>query len=228
MTGERAHRNPDYFKLCLAILGASLMVASSSNAEVYSDIYLGASITGDSTYVVDGSALPPSITCLRECGSTISPLGGLRVGYYTKRFPWLGVAGDFSAFIAGWGLESPYEVSAFPVSALLTLRAPLVKREGYDYGRVQPYIAVGPSLVVSMAELATGWPFLGTGRVHSDISADIGFDGRAGLRILASDWISVILEYRLSYFSPSWTIEGREVETSFWTNHFSLGFGLHY
>lgn len=221
-------RSRSTFWLLLICAGAWLVSGNPARAEVFSDLYLGAAITGDSTYTVDGVAQPPSVLCISECSSAKAPAGGIRLGYFTDRFPWLGVAGEFSAFVAAWGIESPYEVTAFPISALLILRAPLVQREGYPNGRVQPYFAVGPALVVSTAELAEGWSFLGTGRVSTDISVDAGFDGRAGLRILASDWISVILEYRLAYFSPSWEVEGRSVETSLWTNQFSIGFGLHY
>jgi len=212
----------------IASMGIALLVSSSGRAEVFSDLYLGAAITSDSTYVIDGLPIPSSILCVSQCSSATSPSGGLRIGYYTERFPWLGVAGDFSAYIAGWGIESPYEVTAFPISALLMFRAPLLRREGYPNGRVQPYLAVGPSLVVSTAQISSGWAFLGTGRVASNTSVEAGFDGRLGLRILGSDWISVLLEYRLTYFSPSWTVEGHTVETDYWTNHFMLGMGIHY
>ena len=210
------------------IIGVVLLIAGPSRAEVFSDLYLGAAITGDSSYVVNGIALPGSLLCLSQCSSATSPVGGVRIGYYTERFPWLGVAGDFSAFIAGWGIESPYEVAAFPISALVMIRAPLLKREGYPNGRVQPYLALGPSLVVSTAELSSGWAFLGTGHLSTDVSVDAGFDGRLGVRILGSDWISVLLEYRLTYFSPSWTVEWNTVSSDYWTNHFTLGFGIHY
>ena len=44
-------------------------------------------------------------------------------------------AGDFSAYITGWGIESPYEVTLFPISPLVVVRARLVKREGFETGR---------------------------------------------------------------------------------------------
>jgi hypothetical protein len=89
-------------------------------------------------------------------------------------------------------------------------------------------VAIGPSLIMSTAKLAEGLAALGTARVDSDTSVDPGLDARVGIRLVASSWISVVLEYRATYFTPSWNINGRTVETSVWTNHFIIGLGIHY
>jgi len=212
----------------VVLLGVWLGAPSQSRAEVFSDLYIGASITSDSPYKVDGVVQEPSVFCGTQCGSAWSPVGGLRVGYFFERFAWLGVAGDISAFIEAWGIQSPYEITAIPISALLMFRLPLIKDPEHPNGRAQPYLAVGPSLVITTAELASGWAFLGTGHVDSDTSVDPGLDARVGLRLVASDWISVILEYRLTYLSPAWQVEDRRVETQLWTSHFIIGLGIHY
>jgi len=196
--------------------------------EVFSDIYLGAAVTTDATLTLDGVVQEESLLCGAECSSTKSPVGGLRVGWFVGRFPWLGVSGDFSVFVQSWGIQSPYEVNAIPISALLMFRAPLVKTPEHPNGRAQPYLAIGPSLVLSTAKLAEGVAALGTARVETNTSVDPGLDARVGIRLVASGWISVILEYRATYFTPSWNINGRTVETSVWTNHFILGIGIHY
>ena len=196
--------------------------------EVFSDLYIGAAITTDATITLDGIVQEESLLCGAECSSTKSPVGGLRVGWFAGRFPWLGVSGDFSVFVQSWGIQSPYEVTTIPISALLMFRAPLVRSPEHPNGRAQPYLAIGPSLVLSTAKLAVGSAALGTARVDSDTSVDPGLDARVGIRLIASDWISVILEYRATYFTPTWQIEGRAVDTSVWTNHFIIGLGIHY
>jgi len=196
--------------------------------EVFSDLYIGAAITTDATIKLDGVVQEESLLCGAECSSTKSPVGGLRVGWFAGRFPWLGVSGDFSVFIQSWGIQSPYEVTTIPISALLMFRAPLVRTPEHPNGRAQPYLAIGPSLVLSTGKLATGLAALGTARVDSDTSVDPGLDARIGIRLVASDWISVILEYRATYFTPTWQLEGRSVATSVWTNHFIIGLGIHY
>lgn len=213
---------------CVVLLGAWLAAPSQSHAEVFSDLYIGAAVTNDSPYKVDGVTQEPGVLCGAKCSTAKSPIGGLRVGYFTERFPWLGAAGDISAFIQAWGIQSAYEITSIPISALIMFRAPLVKSPEHPNGRAQPYVAVGPSLMITMAELASGWAFLGTGHVHTDTSVDPGLDFRLGMRLVASEWISVILEYRLTFVSPAWQVEGHRVETDLWTNHFILGLGIHY
>lgn len=108
------------------------------------------------------------------------------------------------------------------------LRAPLVRSPERPNGRAQPYLAIGPSLVISTAKLAEGLAALGTASVSTDTTADAGLDARIGIRLVASSWISVVLEYRATYFKPTWNLDGRSVATSVWTNHFIIGLGIHY
>jgi opacity protein-like surface antigen len=214
-------------------LGASAQATHEDHTRirrgaVFSDLYLGAAITTDAKLTVDGVPQEESLLCGAECSSTKSPVGGIRIGWFSQRFPWLGASGDFSVFIQSWGIESPYEVTGIPISALLMLRLPLVKTPDYPNGRAQPYLAIGPSLMLSMAKLAEGSAALGTARIDTDTSVDPALDARVGIRLVASSWISVILEYRATYFTPSWQINGRTVETTVWTNHFNIGLGIHY
>ena len=195
---------------------------------VFSDLYVGAAVTSDAPYKVDGVTQEPGVLCGSKCGTAKSPIGGLRVGYFFERFPWLGVAGDISYFIQAWGIQSAYEITSIPISALVMFRLSLIKSPEHPNGRAQPYLAVGPSLFISSAELASGWAFLGTGHVDTDTSVDPGLDARFGMRLVASDWISVVLEYRLTFVSPSWHVEGHRVETQLRTNHFIIGLGIHY
>ena len=180
---------------------------------MFSDIYIGAAVTSDATTRLDGVLQEESLLCGAECSSTKSPVGGLRVGWFVGRFPWLGVPGDLSVFIQSWAIQSPYKVSVIPISALLMFRAPLVRSPEHPNGRAQPYLAIGPSLMLSTAKLTEGLAALGTARIDSDTSVDPGLDARVGIRLIASSWISVILEYRPTYFTPAWQIQGRSVAT---------------
>lgn len=195
---------------------------------MFSDLYIGAAVTTDAEVTLDGFVQEESLLCGAECSSTKSPIGGIRVGWYVGKFPWLGVSGDFSVFIQSWGIQSPYEVSVIPISALAMFRAPLVRSPEHPNGRAQPYLAIGPSLIISRAKLAQGLAATGTATVETDTTADAGFDGRVGIRLVASSWISVVLEYRATYFKPTWKLSGRSVGTSVWTNHFIIGLGIHY
>jgi len=223
-----------------AILSCALVLASSSDAraEIFGDVYLGAAFTSDPGYTLNGLPLPPALTCLQECSSAKSPGGGLRVGYWFDRLSWLGVAGDVSSFVGAWGIESPISVTAVPVSALVLVRLQLAKTEALPDGRFQPYIAVGPALMTTLATLTTGSnnpafsPTVGALRSVSDTSFDVGVDGRFGARILASDFVSFFLEYRYTRATPSWALgtpaAPAQFATTLSTSHFSLGLGLHF
>lgn len=212
----------------LVILSCLALAPAPAAAEPFSTIYLGYSNTGDAPYTLNGAPLPPSVACLSQCSSAKSATGGVRVGYWLDSLPWLGFAGDFSAFITGWGIESPYEVTVYPVSSLLMLRGRLVKREGFENGRVQPFVAVGPSLLISSATVNSGWAILGTSASASTMTADVGFDARVGIEFLTADWFGLSLEYRYYWANPTWTIEGQVVESEISTTQFILGLGVHY
>lgn len=212
----------------IVLLAAWLVAPATSRAEVFSDLYLGVAVTADSPYKLNGVEQEPGVLCGSKCSSAYSPVGGLRVGYFVDRHPWLGVAGDISTFVQAWGIQSAYKIRSVPISALIMFRAPLVKTPEHPNGRAQPYVAVGPSLMITIAKLAQGWAFLGTGDVHTDTAADPALDARLGMRLIASDWISVALEFRYTLGNAKWSIEGNDVETRLSTIYFTVGLGIHY
>jgi len=197
-------------------------------AEPFSMIYLGYSTTADSIYSRNGAPLPPSVACVTRCSSAKSAAGGIRVGYWFERLPWLGVAGDFSAFITGWGIQSPYEVTLYPITPLLMARLRLVQREGFENGRVQPYMAIGPGLFIAAATVTSGFAILGNTTSASTATADVGLDARAGMEFLTTDWFGIAIEYRYTNVRSRWTLEGQRVETRFSTNQLLVGLVVHY
>jgi opacity protein-like surface antigen len=218
-------------RLAVASAGVALAIllgAPAARAEPVSVIYLGFSVTADAPYTLNGLPLPPSLFCVQDCSSAKSAVGGLRVGYFFERLPWLGIAGDVSAWVTGWGIQSPYEVTVYPITPLAIVRARLVKREGFENGRVQPYLAIGPGIFISTAEVTSGYLILGNTLSASTTTADVGLDVRAGMEFLPTDWFGVTIEYRYAYVAPSYTIEGQRIETTFSTNQLSLGLVVHY
>jgi hypothetical protein len=229
------HRSDLAASLCLALV---IMLSTDAHAEVFSDIFVGAAITSDETYTLNGFPVPPTLLCVQQCSSAWSPSGGLRVGYWFDRFSWLGVAGDISGFVPAWGLESPIAVDAFPISLVAIFRLQLVKTEALPDGRLQPYVAIGPTLMTTFATLSTGSnnpiysPTLGPLMTTTDTSFDVGVDARFGARVLASDFISMFLEYRYTRVSPSWSLgtptDPANFATTLSTSQITLGMGLHF
>ncbi len=215
------------FAAGISIFAIALLPLSAA-AEPFSDLYVGFSVTDDSTYSRDGQLIIPSVICVSQCQSSMSPVGGIRIGYWFERFPWLGVSGDFSSFIASWGIQSPIEVQAYPITPLLMVRGRLIKQEGFDNGRVQPYLAIGPSIFITTATLNTGLLVLGSAQNFGSTTADIGLDARLGVQIATAPWFGINLEYRYSLVSPSWTLAGSTIATTLSTSQLILGIGAHY
>ena len=213
-----------------SIIGAFsfLLAANSAQAEPVAALYLGYAGTGDAKYYADGQELPPALTCLSSCSGTSSPVGGVRIGYWFERFPWVGVATDFSAFVGSWGILSPFSIDAYPLSFMAMARGRLLKQEGYPNGRIQPYVALGPSMFVSTATVGSGFAALGTSSKASDTSVAIGADARVGVEILTTNWFGILIEYRYSYSNPTWSIEGTDFEANLSTDQFTLGIMAHF
>jgi opacity protein-like surface antigen len=202
--------------------------APTASAEPFSVVYFGFALTNDAPYHLNGIPLPPGLICIRQCSSAKSPAAGLRIGYWFERFPWLGVAGDVSGYITSWGYENPYEVTLFPVTPMVLVRGRLVQQEGFENGRVQPYLAVGPGIFISSVEVVTGYAILGTTQSSSTVTADVGLDIRAGVEFLASSWFGVSIEYRFAYVEPGFSLDGQQIDTEYTTNQLSVGLVVHY
>jgi opacity protein-like surface antigen len=205
-----------------------LLVASGAQAEPVAALYLGYAGTGDNEYYADGEPLPPAITCLSSCSDASSPVGGVRIGYWFERFPWVGAVTDFSTFITGWGVQSPFEIESYPLSFMAMARGRLIKQDGYPNGRVQPYVALGPSIYISTATVGSGYAALGTSSRASDTSVAIGADARVGVEILTTHWFGILLEYRYTYSNPTWNVEDTEFQTELSTSHFIVGIQAHF
>jgi hypothetical protein len=225
---QSARRRTTFICLTAGLIAALAGVASEASAEPIAALYVGYAGTEDEPYYADGQPLPASVTCISSCSSASSPVGGVRVGYWLDRFPWVGAAADFSTFITGWGIQSPFEINAYPLSFLAMARGRLIKREGYPNGRIQPYLAVGPIMYISTATVGSGWAVLGTSSKASATSVAIGADMRVGVEILTTDWFGVLLEYRYSYANPTWDVEGTEYQTKLITDHFTVGIMAHF
>ena len=101
------------------------------------------------------------------------------------------------------------------------LRLPLVKSDTHENGRLQPYVAAGPTFVLSVltSDLADG----------ADAGFDVGFDLRAGVAIMLSRHFGLFTEYGYSDIGVS--IEnsaGDKVKSTIKTNRVHAGVALRF
>jgi hypothetical protein len=202
----------------LVVIGSVVAVcvglaAPIASAESFADLYLGAAIT--------------------EIFDTSFTLGG-RVGHYFERLPWLGLAFDASFWqpdaeltVNGLGTLGEIDLTVVPLSALVFVRVPgLLPTAEVPRGRVQPYLALGPSLVISDADI-TFPP-----GVASDTSLDLGLDLRVGLGWRFTRTVGIFAEYRFSYVNSEFedTVQGVQVsvDADLPTHHALVGVSLRF
>jgi len=182
------------YKRLLSVIVFALLCASPAiiRAEWFTDIYLGAAITDGSEVKVD-SYFPRESASERTSYDTSFTFGG-RLGYYPYLFPYLGVAWDLSYFQADSG---KVDFSIVPFSLLFMLRYPLLTSDHYPEGKIQPYLAGGPSMIYydmkvdfrpEVSEKVSDWGF------------EEGWDFRAGLLWQFHRNFGVFGEYRYTHY----------------------------
>jgi opacity protein-like surface antigen len=197
----------------LAVLVVLLLtMARPGFAEWFADLYLGAAITEKSD--IDVSVLGTTVPVEADWDDSVT-VGG-RLGYWFGNPGWIGLALDASFF------KPADDTTIVPISALLMLRAPLMKGSEFPHGRLQPYIGAGPSVFISSVDDDVE----GVGNV-SDTSVDVGFDARGGLAFLLTRNVAIFGEYRFTHVSPEFSFDilgfRTKAETTFDTHHLFAG-----
>ncbi|MBM4286982.1 MAG: hypothetical protein FJ135_02325 [Deltaproteobacteria bacterium] len=172
--------------------------------EYYLAIYGGASMPPDQDWTFSHGKFQPPLKGLTARGVILQPsvVGGLKFGRYFQSLPWFGIE-----------METNYSRNAIRTQRV-TLSRPLptgvqslvvpqdrfytwcmqtnfLARYGFfpdkemPFGRLQPYIGIGPAFEVMYG--------------LSDSSKNFAFAAQAGLRYMASPNLGFFLEYKFSY-----------------------------
>ena len=210
-------------------LFAIILGGRSASAEVFLDLYGGASIFTD-----------PDITVSREgrereterFGSDTKFTVGGRGGYWfdAQGLRWLGVALDISYFEPEYTRQGvtvqrdlvSLKVQVLPITPLVMFRLPLLTAPEHPNGQLQLYTGIGPGFFVR-----DGTAQFQSGREFSESGVSIGIDFRAGIAYeFLPNW-AVFAEYRFTHFSvsPEGRVEGQKttVDVDFNTNHALFG-----
>ncbi len=217
------------FVIFLTLLSLAIGPAQAL-AEGFIDIYGGSASTGDTG--VDVSISSSSLGFVNtknhkeKVGFGSSYTLGARAGYWFEKFPYVGVAADFSYFKAE---NETTEIHVVPISLLLMLRYPLFKTEKFPRGRIQPYAGIGPGFFLSVSDVDFQ-PTLP--KTLSGTSFDVGLDLRAGIGWQFHKHLALFGEYRYTNFTID--LEQTDIlfgfagtketmKTRLATNHFLIG-----
>lgn len=149
--------------------------------------------------------LPYSVTAQSVRWST-SMLGGLKVGYFFHKFPYLGLDGEFNYTrnsipeqnvtikpplpntnrIPGSSARVPSQnLSIFTFALHIVGRYGFLKDEEVPFGRLQPYVGIGPGFSIIYGEV--------------DAAKNFGIDTMAGVRIMFRKNLSGFVEYKFNH-----------------------------
>jgi opacity protein-like surface antigen len=219
--------------LAAIVVGGAVGAPSRVSAEGFLDLYIGGAFTQDSSLDFEISPFP-DFSVPAEWNSSFA--GGIRGGYWFQgRAKWLGLAGDLSYFQADVATadvaNAPPVVSAsavesftfhlVPISPLVMLRIPLLTGDGFDGGRLQPYGAIGPGLIVSILtnDAVSG----------AEVGFNVGLDARVGVTAMLTPLIGLFVEYRYTDVDVEITDSfDDKIKTSLQTNHVNGGLALRF
>jgi opacity protein-like surface antigen len=212
-----------------AVVGlVSLGGVAPAGAEVFLDLYGGATFSGDPDFTVSREGRESET----EHGSadTEFTVGG-RGGYWfdAQGLRWLGIAVDVSYFEpeytreGGSGTIAKVKVLTVPITPLVMFRLPLLESPQHPNGQLQLYTGVGPGIFITdtKAEFLSG-----AGEVTKS-EVNVGVDFRAGVAYEFTPNWAVFTEYRFTYYSVDAEdrVEGQKtkVEADLDAHHVLLG-----
>jgi opacity protein-like surface antigen len=187
------------------------------NGEFYAGGFLGAAFTpsqdlrypdGFSLNLNNGVNQPTSQGSAKVRNNQFdnSLVGGLKFGYFTHLIPYLGLEVESmvnNSYVSGRTLSTSRPIQGYNRVAVpndfwinWTTALHIVGRYGFlpdkevTFGRLQPYVGIGPAFIVLYEEV--------------DSAKNFGVDVMAGLRYMITKNISTFVEYKFNY---QWDVE---------------------
>jgi opacity protein-like surface antigen len=185
------------------------------NGEFYAGGYLGAAFTPDQDLrYSDGISLNNGVTRPTAQGSATlfrnqfntSLVGGIKFGYFFHTVPYLGLEAESSynnSFVNRQHLSASRPIQGYSVVTVpqgswvnWTNAIHIVGRYGFlkdkevPFGRLQPYVGIGPAFVALYEDL--------------DSAKNFAVDAMAGVRYMITKHISTFIEYKFNY---QWDVE---------------------
>ena len=187
-----------------SILLCVLLIAAPANAgsEGFVDLYLGAAGNWSADVNVSETTSAGKTSAAATIDLTSSTAVGLRDGAWHPTYDWIGMGIDLGYFQAdGPGVD----ITAFPMTLLLALRAPLFPTADRPGGRLQPYAMAGASFYITDitvrldgmggSSFQSSWPWPNTSK-----DMVVGPYLAAGLAWQPTKHLAIFGEYRYTSF----------------------------
>jgi len=179
------------------------------NGEFYAGGYLGAAFTpSQNLRYSDGFILNDGLTRTSQGSATLfsnqfntSLTGGVKLGYFFHSIPYLGLEGESSvnnSYVNRRSLSTSRPIQGASQVAVpndfwinWTTALHIVGRYGFlpdkevPFGRLQPYVGIGPAIIVLYEEV--------------DSAKNFGIDVMAGVRYMFTKHIGAFVEYKYNH-----------------------------
>jgi opacity protein-like surface antigen len=214
----------------IAVIIASVIGASyrPAEAEWFADLFAGVSMSQSADLRLNDKAIGPGTFDNVEFDNALA--WGGRFGRFFDAVPFLGVGVDYFQFTpyigpqsarfhgcifpdgcgnSGKGGPGSFDITVNAVSVDLMLRLPLLKSAEAPWGRVQPYLTVGPPLFITTITPRNTQSFK-----NQDGDTDLSFGLKAGGGVAVQIFKNLMLfaEYRFTHVSPD--VELRDANLS--------------
>ncbi len=199
--------------LSLTLCMGLLVCPNDGSAEWYADAYSGAVVTSSPDLTVTSSL--GTTTTYHNLGVNNNWTAGARGGYWLEKqkMDWIGFGLDVFFFhlktptgqqigVTGTGgstiQTAHWSLPAWGISFdVLRLRLPLLRDEQFVHGRVQPYLAAGPTIFITYAGQNT---FVQPGG-QSSTNVSLGVKVDAGATVMITKRIGAFAQYRFTHFT---------------------------
>jgi opacity protein-like surface antigen len=229
--------------LRLAVLLIALVASPPpATAEWFADLYAGAAFTDADDHTNRARAFDLDVVVLDIAYKDSAVIGG-RAGYWFDSFPFLGIGVDashvfgpdigvqtasFDACVPAGCLIGPQAVrraslNVTSVGLDLLLRWPLLISSAFPRGRLQPYVAVGPTVFIAHFRDTSNF----SSSDQSDTDTAVGPKVAGGLAWQITRHLAAFAEYRFTHFKAEWEFQsdrfGRVEVNAPITTHSILG-----
>jgi hypothetical protein len=195
---------PRSLKAVYSIMFFVHLIAGQANAaaEGFFDLYVGVIKNNKADVSVSERTSSGTTSAAASIDLSSSAEFGIRFGVWHPTYKWIGLGMDLGYMQAdGTGVD----ITAFPMTLLLTLRAPLFPTPERPGGRLQPYAMAGVSFYItdisvhldgmggSSYQLSWPWP-------NTSVDKVVGPYLAAGLAWQPTKNLAIFGEYRYSSF----------------------------
>ncbi len=191
-------------------------------AEWFADLYAGAGFTDADDHTNRARAFDLDVVVLDIAYKDSAVIGG-RAGYWFDSVPFLGVGVDashvfgpdigaqtasFEACVPAGCLNGPQAVrraslNVTSVGLDLLLRWPLLISSAFPRGRLQPYVAVGPTVFIAHFRDTSNF----SPSNQSDTDTAVGPKVAGGLAWQITRHLAAFAEYRFTHFKAEWEFQ---------------------